>query len=183
MSQHIILDVRIFSYADPKVRMIALFDKQNQSLSIAKTLPYELPKDPYHNKTSEQINALRANERHTIRVVDNPNIPKWDLCFKEAEHLSLAISAYYELSRSNSLVLGEEISSRYSMESVIQVRKIDVDQGNVYELNPDETECGHVAILTACWAALRVRHSSALVEESVAPSQEQIDDFLVPFTI
>lgn len=183
MSNKIILDVRISSYTEPKVRIIALFDKQNQDLTISKILPYELPKDPYANKTTEQLKKMRENERHTLRVVDNISIPKWDLHFKESEYLQQAISAYFELNRSNSLILGKEISGRYSIESVLQVRKIDVDKGNVYELNQEETECGHVAILAACWASLRVQYSSTLIEEHADPTPEQIDDFLVPFTI
>ena len=184
MSQDIIIDVRIAKYGDPKARMIANYDSRNAVLSIDRLLPYELPKDPYKNKTPEQIEMLKDLARHTLKVVDNPSIAKWDLYFQEREHITFAISAYYELIRSNSLLLGEEIKSQFSMDDVIQVRTIDASKGSVYELNPDSVECGHVAILAACWAALRAGGSASLIEESEAdPTQEQIDDFLVPFTI
>ena len=77
----IILDVRISKYQEP-VRMIAIYDRQNGRLTIERALPYNLPKDPYKNKTAEQIEQLKANERYTLRVVDDPNIYKWDLRFQ-----------------------------------------------------------------------------------------------------
>ncbi|AWL27132.1 hypothetical protein DJ533_00160 (plasmid) [Acinetobacter defluvii] len=178
----IILDVRISKYEEP-VRMIAIFDRQNGRLTIERALPYALPKDPYKNKTAEQVKQLKANERYTLRVVDDPNIYKWDLRFQEQENLTQAIASYYELQRSGCLILGSEIASRYLVDSVLQTTKVDANRGNAYEIDHEQTSCGHIAVLAACWAALRSGRTAALVDDQDEATPEQEDDFLVPFTI
>ena len=58
MSQQMYIDCRVAGSNGDAVRVVAVVDKQNDTLSIAKLLPYAPPKDPYQGKTPEQIQHL-----------------------------------------------------------------------------------------------------------------------------
>ena len=180
--QDIITDVRISSYRESPVRLIGSFDVNNGQLSINQILPYG--ETDLSKKTKKELEQIKILQRHSIVVVDSmAAFNKWDLHFNESEHLHFAVGAYYELQRQKKLILGKAISSRYNLENVIQVRKLDV-KGNVYEINPEETENAHIAILVSCWAALRARGVQAITSnENDAATDEDRDDFLVPFSI
>lgn len=178
----IITDVRISSYNEAAVRLIGSYDALNGHLSISEILPFG--ETDLSGKTKKEIEQIKILQRHSIVVVDSMTaFNKWDLHFNESEHLNFAVGAYYELERQKKLILGKEISSRYNLQNVIQVRKLEVT-GNVYEINPEDTENAHIAILVSCWAALRARGVSAITnEEQEQATDQDIDDFLVPFSI
>ncbi|HGW3984110.1 hypothetical protein ACRS5A_18345 [Acinetobacter baumannii] len=179
----IITDVRIGSYEGDKVRVTGSYDAINGILAISKVLPYD-SKVTYEGKTPEQIEKIKTLQRYTMIVVDSANsFPKWDLHFQEKLDLPEAARAYYELVRSDRLKLGKEVANKYNLASVIQLRKLEIG-GSVYELNPEETENGHIAILASCWAAIRAMATSTITNtEEVELSSEHHDDFLVPFSI
>ena len=183
MKQQTIIDCRIAGFSPDAIRMIAVYDSQNDQLTISKALPYEPPKDPYQGKTAQQVAQLKELERNTVVVVDNSSaFAKWDLHFVETENLDEAIQAYYMLERTKCLVLGDAVRQQYNPEGVIEVRKMDI-AGKKYELNSEELTNGNMGILVACWAVMRVRNASVLVEEGQAPTQDDIDSFDVPFSI
>lgn len=183
MKQQMYIDCRIGSYGTDAVRMIALYDTQNDQLIISKLLPYQPPKDPYKGKTAAQIAQMKEIERNTVVAVDNSmSFPKWDLHFVETENLDEAVQAYYLLDRTKCLVLGDEVKQQCNPENIIQVRAMDI-AGKKYELNSDDLTNGTMGVLMVCWAAIRMRNASVMIEEGSDPTQQDIDNFDVPFTI
>lgn len=179
----IITDVRIGSYMEEKVRITGTYDTINGILAISKVLPYD-SEITFKDKTPEQIEKIKVLKRHTMIVVDSANsFKKWDLHFQEKLHLPEAASAYYELERSGRLKLGKEVANRYNAKQVLQLRKLDIG-GSVYELDPESTNNGHIAVLASCWAAIRAMAATAITSnDKVEITEEDQDDFLVPFTI
>ncbi len=183
MQQQTIIDCRIAGYGEDGVRIIAVYDTQNDNLSISKLLPYMPPADPYKGKTPAQVAELKRLQSHTVVVVDNAQIfPKWDLFYEEYANLDEAVAAYYLLERSHCLILNDEIRQQCSPEGVIEVRKMDL-AGKKYELDSENVTNSNIAVLVACWAAVRFRNASVMVEETQAPTQDDIDSFDVPFSI
>jgi hypothetical protein len=58
MSQQMYIDCRVAGSNGDAVRVVAVVDKQNDTLSIAKLLPYAPPKDPYQGKTLSKLLKL-----------------------------------------------------------------------------------------------------------------------------
>lgn len=178
----IVTDVRIGSYNGAQVRMVGKYDDLNRTLSISKLLPYNSGV-VLEGKTKEEQAKIKALQRHTITVVDSAiAFPKWDLHFIEKEHLEAAAAAYYELRRGGCLKLGKEIE-RIDMDNVLQVRKMEM-AGSVYELNQEDTENRHIALMVSCWAAFKALASVAVsTTNEVVITDDDRDDFLVPFSI
>ena len=183
MKQQVYIDCRIGTFGEDALRMIALYDSQNDQLVISRKLPYQPPKNPYKGKTAEQIAQMKEIALNTVVVVDNSlAFAKWDLNFSENEHLDEAVQAYYLLNRNKSLILGDEVKQQCNPEGVIAVRSMDLS-GKKYELNSEELTNGNMGVLLVCWAAIRIRNSSVLIEEGEDPTQDDIDNFDVPFSI
>jgi hypothetical protein len=163
--------------------MIAVVDNQNDQVTIAKILPYMPPKDPYHGKTPKEVEQIKQIMRNSVVVVDNAAVfRKWDMHFQEVDHLDEAVKAYYTLDRAKILTLSNEIKQAYNPDNIIEVRKTDL-KGRVYEINPDEVSNGAVAVMIVCWAALKARGTAKMLDEGNEPTQQDYDDFSVPFSI
>lgn len=183
MLQQMYIDCRVSGYGEDPVRMIAVVDNQNDQVTIAKTLPYMPPKDPYHGKSAKEIEQIKAILRNSVVVVDNASVfRKWDLYFQEESHLEEAVKAFYTLDRAKILTLSNEIRQAYNPDNVIEVRKTDLS-GRVYEINSDESSNGAVAVMIICWAALKARGTARLLDDGKEPTQQDYDDFSVPFSI
>lgn len=182
MNQQMFIDCRVSGSNGDPCRIIAVVDTQNDQLVIAKVLNYIPSPDPYKGKTALQIAQIKDVEKNSIVVVDNSNaFKKWDMHFDQVLHLDEAVRNYYSLSRNKSLILGKEVQI-YDPSTIIEIRKMDM-RGNVYELNSDEVNNGHIAILVACWSAVKMRNSISVVEADSQPTQHDIDTFSVPFSI
>lgn len=182
MKQQMFIDCRISGGMGDAVRIIVVVDNQNDNVVISQILPYMPSPNPYRGKTAGQIAMMKEVERNSIIVVDNSSaFKKWDICFNQVEHLDEAVKSYYALSRNKSLILGEAVSI-YDPSMVIEIRKMDM-RGNVYELNSDEVNNGHIAVLVACWSAVKMRGSVSVVESDDEPTQHDIDTFSVPFSV
>lgn len=180
--KRIITDIRIGSYSGPQVRMVGNYDDLNRTLSISKLLPFNSGSS-IEGKTKAEQEKIKALQRHTVTVVDSAiAFPKWDLHFIEQEHLTAAAAAYFELRRGGCLKLGKEIKN-IDIDNVLQIRKLEMS-GNVYELNPEETENRHIALLVSCWAAFRALATVAIsTTDEVVITDDDRNDFLVPFSI
>lgn len=178
----IILDCRVAMYKGDAMRVLAMLDVQNDKVVISNTLPYAPPKQPFKDKSPAQVEQIKLLMRNSIVIVDNADsFRDWDMCFKEREHLDEAVRAYYSLNASHALELKDEVLRNYSPENVIQIRKMDLN-GNTYELDSESITNGHVAVLLACWAAVKARNTASLETESEI-TQEDEDDFFTPFSI
>jgi len=183
MKQKLYIDCRVGAFGEDPLRMIAMFDTQNDQVTISKNLPYFPSKDPYKGKTAAQIKKMKEIELNTVIVVDNPLVfPKWDLNFIEKDHLADAIKAYSLLDTTHCLILSDEVKQRYDPKSVLQVRKMDV-KGKDYELNSEDLTNGNIAVLLICWAVIRMRNTAVLHEDGIEPTQQDIDSFDVPFIV
>ena len=183
MKQKMYIDCRVGGFGEDPLRMIAMYDTQNDQVIISKTLPYMPSKNPYEGKTAGQVAQMKEIERNTVIVVDNSMVfAKWDLSFSEFEHLKDAIQAYSLLDNTKCLVLGDEVKQQCDPKAVLQVRKMDV-RGKDYELNSEDLTNGNMGVLLVCWAVIRMRNTSVLTEEGLNPTQDDIDSFDVPFTV
>lgn len=178
----IITDVRIGSYNGAQIRLVGKYDDLNRTLSISKLLPYNSGAN-LEGKSEQAQKKIKALQRHTITVVDSAiSFPKWDLHFIEKEHLEAAAAAYYEFRRGGCLKLGKDVE-RIDIDNVLQVRKLDMS-GSAYELNQEDTENRHIALLVSCWAAQRALATVAVsTTDNVVITDDDRDDFLVPFSI
>lgn len=183
MLQQMYIDCRVSGYGEDPVRMIAVVDNQNDQVTIAKTLPYMPPKDPYRGKTPQEVEKIKEITRNSIVVVDNSAVfKKWDMHFQEVDHLEEAVKSFYTLDRAKILTLSSEIRQAYNPDNIIEIRKTDLN-GRVYELNSDEASNGAVAVMIVCWAALKARGTARMLDEGSEPTQQDYDDFSVPFSI
>lgn len=183
MKQQTFVDCRVGSFGDDAIRIIALCDTQNDQVVIAKTLSYMPPKNPYKGKTADEVEKMKQVARNTVIAVDNNiTFDKWDLCFIEAEHLDEAIHAYYLLDRTKCLILSDDVMQQCSPKNIIEVRKMDVS-GKKYELNSDEVTNSNMGVLIVCWAVMRMRKAAMCIEDGEDASQDDIDNFDVPFVI
>nr|WP_314367355.1 hypothetical protein [uncultured Acinetobacter sp.] len=178
----IITDVRIGSYNGAQIRLVGKYDDLNRTLSISKLLPYNSSVS-LEGKSEDEQKKIKALQRHTITVVDSAiSFSKWDLHFIEKEHLEAAAAAYYEFRRGGCLKLGKDVE-RIDIDNVLQTRKLEMS-GSVYELNQEDTENRHIALLVSCWAAKRALASVAIsTTEKIEITDDERDDFLVPFSI
>lgn len=181
--QKLYVDCRVAGFGEDPLRIIAVVDTQNDKVTISTTLPYMPPKDPFKGKTAKQIEEMKKILANTLVVVDNPiAFSKWDLNFEETEHLQEAIQAYTLLDSTQALKLGDQVKQQCDPKTVLQVRKMDV-KGKDYELNSDDLTNGNMGVLLVCWAVIRMRRSAVMAEEGIEPTQQDIDNFDVPFVI
>lgn len=182
MTKHYI-DCRTASFGDEPLRVFADFDTQEDKLSISGILPYQPPANPFKGKSLSEISFMKEILKNTVIVTDlSGAFKKWDLCFNIDENLDEAIKSYYALDAMHRIDMSTEISSTYNLRSVIELRKMDVS-GNTYELDFDQIQNGHIAILMICWAYKKMHGNSRLVTEDISPTQQDIDAFNVPFCL
>lgn len=173
------IDARVSKYAGDPFRVIAELDMQNELLTITRIKKAYKPAPlSFDGRTPEQVALIKNVLANTVVVVDNPSAFKeYDTLFIESEHLNEAVSAY--LNFKNTGVLKNELG--VDPASVVEVRKLDM-KGSVYELNSDEIQNEHVAILLCCWSALKIKNMSSLMD-SEQHTEDDIDSFNTPFSL
>lgn len=179
--KNIFIDCRVGMYAENAVRVLATVDVQNDTVTISQIMPYYPPADPFKDKTPQQVEIIKMINKNSVVVVDNPDaFNNWDLRFIEEQHLGEAVQAYYLLENTKSLVLDKALIN-FNPRNILETRKMDM-KGNVYELNSDEINNTYMVVLIVCWAAVKARNTHSItVNES--PTQEDTDEFFVPFSV
>ena len=178
----IVIDARAAMYKEDAVRLLAIVDTQNDTVTISNILPYMPPKDPFKGKTPAQIEKIKELQKQSIVVVDvSDAFNDWDMHFIESRDLVDAAGAYRSLVARNCLILKNEVAQRYSPNNVIQVRKMDM-KGNQFEIDSENITNGHVAVLMACWSATKALQTASIHSENETVTQDDQDDFLVPFS-
>lgn len=176
----LVLDIRVNNYkGDPK-RIVAICDTSSGLLYISDEKKYRTTDEK--PVTPEEIAA--ANK--TLIVTDAPRIvQKWNLAFDEKEHLPEAVKAYHEKYNNHLLQLSESIQGRFHLRDSLQVRKLELSSGQVWELAPD-IDNGKMCTLLACWAAVRGTASYEVGNQLLDDSESDIEDddgMMMPFSL
>lgn len=145
------LDIRICNYKGEPVRIFAQYDGQNHYIILSNILPYRPSSDG--TLSDEQKERKQAIKRHTLLVVDNRlAFDDYDMLFIEQEHLDFAAQAYFEYDKQQMLIIPDELKGRTNLQSVLEMRKLELNKGAVWELNSQSVQNTHIAILALCYA-------------------------------
>lgn len=160
MSNTLILDIRVNGYRGQPTRLVATLNTDNGLLYVSGEKPYNQPKKEH---SLLDLIKVKSREQRTVIVTNSPDVfDKWDLLFKEDEHMQEIVRAYQMRTANKLLKIDPSVMGKFNPENVLQHRKLDVKLGSVWDMST-EVENGHVCILLACWAAMRsmVNHSFA----------------------
>lgn len=179
-------DVRIAGFKGKSQRIFAQYDVRNQHLQVAKILPfYQIKNDD--ELTPEQLKKRREIEKSTLLVTDSPNlVPDFDLHFKADEYLDYSARAYLEYERQGILSLPVEIKSQANVDNILDMKKLEMDRGLVYHLDPSATQNLHVCILALCYATKKSVNQHQLLQSfNVEQLKEKEYDLgsMSPFTV
>lgn len=153
MNSTLILDARVTGYAGERTRLVATCDVATGRVYISAEKPFVPPKT--EKSLLQKLKEKRARARTLIITDSADGLDKWDLLYKESEHLGEVIRCYNDKSKNNLLLMDSKVQGRFNPEGVLQQRRLDPKNGAVYELSADETNNGHICILLICWAATR----------------------------
>lgn len=182
----IYFDVRIANFKGDPMRIFSQYDVHNQQLQVAKILPfYQIKND--NDLTPEQLAKRRELERHTLLVTDSPNLmPNFDIHFKSDEYLDYSARAYLEYAQQGVLHLPPEIKAQANVESILDFKKLDLDKGMVYHLDPSSTRNLHVCMLALCYACKKSSHQQKLLQsfdvEQIKQKEVNLGS-MQPFTV
>lgn len=185
MSNVVILDARVNSYAGQPTRLVATLNMASGLVYISDEKPFIPPQKKY---SIVEMLKIKKREQRTLIITDSADtLDKWDLLFREAENLTEIVRAYQQKENNGLLKIDPAVLGRYNPQNVLQQRKLDVKNGAQWELST-ETQNGHVCILLACWGALRVTSNFSFatqVNENLdqAYLDEDSDELDEPFTI
>lgn len=185
MSNALILDARVNSYQGPPTRLVATLNVDTGLIYISDEKPYHPPAKEY---SILELIKIKKRTARTMIITDAADVfDKWDLLFKEVDHMSEVVRAYQMKSASKLLKIDPAVMSKYNPENVLQQRKMDVKNGAVWDMST-ELQNGHVCILLACWGALRATANHSFADQIEASLKPQVygadsDDLDEPFTI
>lgn len=151
MSDKLILDVRVSGYREAPTRLIAVLDVASGQLYISDEKPFK-PVKRERSLVEMVKEKLRRNK--TLIITDSPDQDDWNLLYIEKEHLNEVVRAYRSKDRDKLLSMDPKVQGRFSPDSVLQPRKLDINTGAIWELST-ETSNGHICVLLACWGAMR----------------------------
>lgn len=180
-----ILDTRVNSYQGPPTRLVATLNAETGLLYISDEKPFHPPKKDY-----SLLELLKQKKRagHTVIITDSPDVfEKWDLLFKESEHMAEIVRAYQMRDANKLLKIDPAVMGKFNPENVLQQRRLDVKNGAVWDIST-EAQNGHICILLACWGAMRALANFSFanqIEQSLEPQEYGADsmDLDEPFTI
>lgn len=184
MSESLIIDARVSSYAEAPTRLIATLDIASGLLYISEQKAFNPP--PITNPIELVKEKLRAKK--TLIITDSADtLAKWDLLYDEKENINEIVRAYHAKTRDNLLVMDPKVQGRFNPESVLQARKLDVKTGAIWELSTDTTN-GHICVLLACWGAMRATNNFSFTTQlhqdlDHIEHEPDSDDLDEPFTL
>lgn len=175
------LDVRVNNYKGEAKRIVAVCDTSNGLLYISDEKKYRTVDEKPVTPEQKEIAAK------TLVVTDSPKIvQQWNLAFDEKVHLAEAVQAYQEKSSNYLLQLAESVQGRFDLRDSLQIRKLELSAGQVWELHPD-IDNGKMCTLLACWAAARGLSSYNVADQMLQDDSEfddDDDDFMsMPFSL
>lgn len=168
------LDVRICNYKGEPVRIFAQYDNRNNTIIVSNIMPYR-PINNDETLTDKQKQKKQAIKRHTLLVVDNRlAFDDYDLLFLESEHLDFAAQAYFEFDKQQMLIIPDELKGRTNLQSVLNLKKLELNKGSVWELNSQSVQNTHIAVLALCYAAKKatIGRSMSTVLHDDKPQQK-----------
>ncbi|WP_151765775.1 hypothetical protein [Acinetobacter colistiniresistens] len=180
----IYLDSRMGSFKGDPVRIFAAFDTRNNSIVVANLLPFR-PSTDESMLSPEEIEKRKAIKRNSIIVTDCPDaFEDYNIAFNPNDHLDIAALAYMTYERQGVLVIDDELKGRANVASVMDGKRLELDKGVVYQLDPSRTNNIHIAVLGLCYAAKKSRGGASvlnLLEDT--EEHEPYDETVMPFTI
>lgn len=181
----LVLDTRVNGYAGQPTRLVATYNVATGNLYISAEKPF----NPIPKKRSVlELLKLQRIQARTLIITDSADsLAKWDLLYRESDHLTEVVRCYHEKKRNNLITIDPKVQGRYNPDSVLQARKLDVKAGALWELST-ETENGHICILLACWGAMRATNNfsfTAQLEQDLSQVHNEPDSFDLdePFTL
>lgn len=151
MGHSLYLDVRIAGYKGEPVRIFAQYDLRNHAIMVSNILPY---RPAIKELSEEQLARRQAIKKDTLLIVDNRlAFDDYDLLFDEKEHLDAAADAFFEYEKQGMLMIPDELKGRTNVQSVLEIRKLELNRGTVWQLNAARVQNTHIAILALCYAA------------------------------
>lgn len=181
MGQNLYLDVRISGYKGEPVRIFSQYDLNNNTIMVSNILPYR-PASNQH-LTDKQMQARQALQKDTLLIVDNRlAFEDYDLLFDEKEHLDGAADAFFEYEKQGMIIIPDELKGRTNVQSVLEIRKLELSRGTVWELNASRVQNTHMAILALCYAAKKATIGSnmgRLLKESNRTSNHSMMPFML----
>lgn len=181
----LIIDTRVNSYAGSPTRLVATYDVPTGQLYISAEKPFKpVPKQ----RTVLELLKLKQVQAKTLIITDSADtLQRWDLLYKELDHLTEIVRCYHEKKRNNLLTIDPTVQGRFNPENVLQPRRLDVKAGALWELST-ETENGHICIMLACWGAMKATNNYSFttqLQQDLSQAHTQPDSFDLdePFTL
>jgi hypothetical protein len=165
--QHLKIDARVCGFNGAPTRILALLNPKTEDSLVGSVLPFVT--DPGDNDT-----VVATDNASRVRC--------YQILFIENEHMPTAINAYLELKNSSRLHLKEAASDP---QAVLQTRKVDT-KGKDIELDTDQLNNAHVAVLMIAWAAKKMLINHQLCqsfEDKDEADDIENDNFSLPFVI
>lgn len=185
MSNTLIIDTRVNSYAGSPTRLVATYDVPSGQLYISAEKPFNPV--PKQRSVIELIKFKKVQARTLIITDSADTLAKWDLLYNEQQHLTEVVRCYHEKKRNGLLTIDPTVQGRFNPENVLQQRKLDVKNGAVWELST-ETENGHICMLLACWGAMKATNNYSFttqLQQDLSQVHHEPDslDLDEPFTL
>lgn len=169
MSNILILDARVNSYAGPPTRLIATCDVPTGQVYVSAEKPFN-PK-PSIKSVADALKA-KVQQAKTLIITDSPDtLSRWDLLYRESDHLTEIVRSYHAKMRNGLLAIDETVQGRYNPENVLQQRRLDAKTGALWELST-ETQNGHICVLLACWGAMRASNNFMFASQLHAKDED-----------
>lgn len=178
------LDVRMATFKGEPCRILSEFDIRNNSIMVSQLLPFR-PSNDDSKLTPEQIELKKSIQRLSIIITDCPDaFPDYNIAFDSNEHLEFAARAYLNFKNQNVLRINAEIQGRANVEQVLDAKKLELGKGIIYQLDPQQTNNVHIAILGLCYGAKKAMGSAAMLNIMESSEEgEAFDESVMPFTI
>lgn len=185
MNTTLIIDTRVSGYEGSPTRLVATYDVPTGELYISGEKPFKpVPK----KRTVFELLKFKQVQARTLIVTDSADsLARWDLLYNEIDNLTEVVRCYREKTKNQQLTIDESVQGRWNPLNVLQKRKLDINNGAIWELS-SETENGHICILLACWAAQRATNNFSfttqinedLSEAHLTPDSTDLDE---PFSV
>ena len=168
MSQIVTIDSRVSGYDGKPVRVKCSAMPAEGMIKVQKLADFDEPV---------------SNDENTMMVTDSPDyFPRWQLAYYEEKHIREVVRTYFQ-KLNNDLIMIESELEKFDPKNILELRKID-KIGSQYEFESSSVSNGHMAVLLAVWACVKVSQGYMLTnQEEDRPDDEEDDDPMMPYSL